>query len=140
MQMTTCWAIIDLCQHKEHIETLRQEIRDVFGSRVQNPYNKLHFMDCFLRESSRLNSLDGLTTQRKAVKPFTFSDGSHIPAGNLVAIPQKVVMRDPERYKDAESFDPYRYMPEGVNVDAATAKYTDVNWNYTFWGSPRKAW
>lgn len=138
MQMTICWAMIDLCQHKEHIETLRQEIRDVFQSNVKNPYDKLQFMDCFLRESSRLNPLDGLTTQRKATKSFTFSDGSYVPAGNLVAIPQKVVMLDPERYKNPETFDPYRYMP--ANMDAATTKYTDVNWNYTFWGTPRKSW
>jgi hypothetical protein len=140
MQMTTCWAIVDLCQHKEHIETLRQEIHDVFQSNVKNPYDKLHFMDCFLRESSRLNTLDGLTTQRKAMRPFTFSDGSHIPAGNLVAIPQKVIMRDPERYQNPDNFDPYRYIPEKTGADTATTKYTDVNWNYTFWGSPRKSW
>ncbi|KAJ4374839.1 hypothetical protein N0V83_001917 [Neocucurbitaria cava] len=140
MQMTTCWAIIDLCQHKEYIETLRQEIHDVFKSNLKNPYDKLQFMDCFLRESSRLNPLDGLTTQRKALKSFTFSDGSCVPAGNLVAIPQKVIMRDPERYRDAESFDPYRYIPAAGKTDAATTKYTDVNWNYTFWGSQRKAW
>jgi cytochrome P450 len=139
MQMTTCWAIVDLCQHKEHIETLRQEIHDVFQSNVKNPYDKLHFMDCFLRESSRLNTLDGLTTQRKAMRPFTFSDGSHIPAGNLVAIPQKVIMRDPERYQNPDNFDPYRYIPEKTGADTATTKYTDVNWNYTFWGSPRKS-
>lgn len=97
-------------------------------------------MDCFPSKSSRMNVLDGPTTQRKALKPFTFSDGSHVPAGNLVAIPQKVVMRDPERYKDPERFDPYRFMPESIDGEAATTRYTDVNYNYTFWGSPRKAW
>lgn len=140
MQMASCWAIVDLCQYKEYIEPLRQEIRDVFNSNVKDPYDKLILMDSFLRESARLNPLDGLTVQRKALKPFTFSDGSHVPAGNLVAVPQRVVMRDPARYENPDTFNPYRYMQNSNNPDAPTTKFADVNWNYTFWGSPRKAW
>ena len=140
MQMATCWALIDLCAHQEHIPTLRKEIHDVFSSGCVNPYNKLRFMDAFLRESSRLNPLDGLTTQRKAMRDFYFSNGAGmVPKGNLVAIPQKVVMRDPERYENPEAFDPYRWMGQGGEEEANTM-FTDVNWNFTFWGSPRKAW
>jgi hypothetical protein len=58
MQATT-WAIIDLCTHREFIEPLRAEIHSVFEGGVDRPYDKLHLMDSFLRESSRLNPLDG---------------------------------------------------------------------------------
>ncbi|CAG8975096.1 hypothetical protein HYALB_00008936 [Hymenoscyphus albidus] len=135
----TSWALIDLCTYKEFIEPLRAEIRSTFQSNHQNPYDRLYLMDSFLRESSRMNPLDGLTVQRKALKPFTFSDGSHIPAGNLVSIPQRVVMNDPARYTSPQKFDPLRYMKSRTDPSAATTKYADVNWDYTFWGSPRKS-
>ncbi|CAG8954817.1 hypothetical protein HYFRA_00004743 [Hymenoscyphus fraxineus] len=140
MQMATTWAIIELSTHKEFIEPLQNEIRSVFASGTKNPYDKLYLMDSFLRESSRLNPLDGLTVQRKALKPFTFSDGSHIPAGNLVSIPQRVVMQDPESYPEPHIFNPFRFMQTSADEDTPTTKYADVNWKYTFWGSPRKSW
>jgi cytochrome P450 len=67
--------------------------------------------------------------------PFTLSDGSKVPAGNLVAIPQREIMRDPTRYTAPETFNPYRFMTYSSSTEAVT-KYTDVNWDYTFWGSP----
>lgn len=76
--------------------------------------------------------------QRKAIKSFTFSDGVHVPAGNLIAIPQREIMRDPNLYSTPEIFDPCRFM--SVSEKDAVVKYTDVKWGYTFWGSPRKAW
>lgn len=78
--------------------------------------------------------------QRKALKSFTFSDGSHIPAGNLVSVPQRVVMQDQESYPEPKSFNPYRYIKAETDEDAPKTKYADVNWSYTFWGSPRKSW
>jgi cytochrome P450 len=72
--------------------------------------------------------------QRKAMVSFTFSNGAKVPAGNLVAIPQREIMRDATRYSLPESFDPYRFMTNSSTE--AVAKYTDVNWDYTFWGSP----
>lgn len=140
MQMACTWAIVDLCQYREFVEPLREEIRAVFSTNVKDPYEKLYLMDSFLRESSRLNPLDGLTVQRKALKNFTFSNGMQVPAGNLVAVPQRVVMSDPERYTEPQKFNPYRYMKNRGNPDAAITKFTDVNWDYTFWGSPRKSW
>lgn len=57
----TTWMIVDLCAHKEYIEPLRAEIRSILKSGLPNPYDKLYFMDSFMRESSRLNPLDGCT-------------------------------------------------------------------------------
>lgn len=112
----------------------------MFSTNVKDPYEKLYLMDSFLRESSRLNPLGGLTLQRKAAKNFTFSNGMQIPAGNLDVVLQQVVMSDPDRYTEPQMFDPYRYMKNKDILDAAITKFTDVNWDYTFWGSPRKSW
>jgi hypothetical protein len=130
-----------------------------FSSQAPDPYGQLRLLDCFLRESSRLNPLDSrmffrardvshflahstdatsVNVQRKVVKPFIFSDGVHIPAGNLIAIPQREMMRDPCLYASPGIFDPYRFMP--ASEEEAVTKYTDVKWSYTFWGSPHKPW
>jgi cytochrome P450 len=73
--------------------------------------------------------------QRKAMVPFEFSNGSIVPPGNLVAIPQREIMRDPARYSSPEAFNPYRFMAASPTTEVVT-KYTDMNWDYTFWGSP----
>ncbi|KAF1953539.1 cytochrome P450 [Byssothecium circinans] len=70
----------------------------------------------------------------EAMVPFTFSQGANVPAGNLVAIPQREIMRDSTRYTSPESFNPYRFMTDSSTE--AVSRYTDVNWDYTFWGSP----
>jgi cytochrome P450 len=67
--------------------------------------------------------------------PYTFSGGFHVPAGNLVAVPQRAMMRDPNYYPNPETFDPYRFMTS--DAEGANVKFTDVNWEYMFWGSPR---
>ena len=69
------------------------------------------------------------------MQPYTFSGGYHVPAGNLVAIPQREIMRDASHYTNPDTFDPYRFVT--TSEDGANTKYTDVNWNYTFWGSSR---
>lgn len=76
-----------------------------------------------------------------ALKDFTFSNGSHIPAGNLVAVPQYAIMRDERTYSDPERFDGFRfYTPEAELETAPSTKYTDVKWEFPYWGSPNHAW
>ncbi|KAH8699442.1 cytochrome P450 [Phaeosphaeriaceae sp. PMI808] len=135
MQMALTWAIVDLCLHPEYTTLLRTEVAKAFASNCENPYEQLSLMECFLRESSRLNPIDALNVQRKAMQSCNFSGGFHVPAGNLVAIPQREIMRDPAHYTNPEAFNPYRFMSS--SDDGASKKYTDVNWEYTFWGSPR---
>jgi cytochrome P450 len=64
MSKALTWAIVALGLHPEHIATLRAEITTVFASNSKNPYDQLRFMECFLRESSRLNSIDACTHPR----------------------------------------------------------------------------
>ncbi|RYP11520.1 hypothetical protein DL765_007752 [Monosporascus sp. GIB2] len=134
------WAILNLCIHREYIDILREEIQEVEQQTRSDPLKRLRLLDCFLRESARLNPPDALSVQRKAVKPFKLSDGTTVPAGNLVAVPQHAVMRDAEHYPDPDRFNPYRfYSPGDLDSDTAVQKFTDINIQYPFWGAPTKS-
>lgn len=87
------------------------------------------------------NGFTLVNTQRMALQDFTFSDGSHVPAGNLVAVPQHAVMRDERTYKNPEAFDGHRFYTPEIDVDSTySTKYTDVKWEFPYWGSPNHAW
>lgn len=92
--------------------------------------------------SPNLNPSTTVTVQRMALAPYTFSDGTHVPAGNLVAVPQAAVMQDPRSYPDPMEFNPYRFVAvDGTDGSMrAFPKYTDVRWNHPYWGSAKRAW
>ncbi|KAL7626986.1 hypothetical protein AAE478_003761 [Parahypoxylon ruwenzoriense] len=135
--MALAWAIIELGQHHEYIELLRSEICTVEQEGHADLINHLPLMESVLRESSRLHPLDGLTVQRKAVNPFSFSYGIHLPVGTLVAVPQQAILRDPANYSDPDQFNPFRFHPYSA-PGQAVRKWTDVDPQYLFWGSLAK--
>ncbi|GLA74925.1 hypothetical protein AtubIFM55763_006177 [Aspergillus tubingensis] len=142
MAAALVYAMYDLCLHPEFIEPLREEIEHARSvTSYEDHFDRLPLMDSFLRESARLSPLDALSIQRVALSPYTFADGTHVPTGNLVAVPQEAIMQDPEHYPDPKKFDPYRFLAvdEADGSVRAFPKYTDVHWNYPFWGSAKKA-
>ncbi|CAH0024651.1 unnamed protein product [Clonostachys rhizophaga] len=133
------WVLIELARHPEYMQLLRDEILTAEQQGHEDIMSHLPLMECVLREVSRLYTLDGLTIQRKALRPFTFSDGTSIQPGTNVAIPQQAIMRDPEFYSDPDTFDPFRFKPHAPE-DQARIKWTDINERYTYWGSTARPW
>ncbi|KAE8423668.1 cytochrome P450 [Aspergillus pseudocaelatus] len=142
MSMALVYAMLDLCLHPEYIKPLREEIEHVRNTTsFAGHFDHLPLLDSFLRESARLNALDALTIQRMALSPYTFADGTQVPAGNLVAVPQAAVMQDPRHYADPTEFNPYRFVvvDETDGSMRAFPRYTDVRWDYPYWGSSKRA-
>jgi cytochrome P450 len=46
---------------------------------------------------------------RKALVPFTFSDGTTIPAGTILSAASLAVHMDEELYENADQFVPFRF-------------------------------
>jgi cytochrome P450 len=46
---------------------------------------------------------------RRAMRPFTFSNGVTVPAGTLVALPSDATYRDERIYLNPEEFDGFRF-------------------------------
>ncbi|KAH9004862.1 cytochrome P450 [Lactarius hengduanensis] len=71
--------------------------------------DKLHKIDSFVRETQRLDGLGIVVLVRKALRPFTFSNGITVPAGTYVAAPVGAIHTDEEVYSNPDEFDGFRF-------------------------------
>lgn len=74
--------------------------------------------------------------RRKVIRPYTFSDGSHVPTGNWVCIPQRAIQRDPALYERSTEFDGFRFIQDNSKAKA----FIDIDSSFPFWGMGRSAW
>ncbi|MCJ1362557.1 hypothetical protein MMC16_001661 [Acarospora aff. strigata] len=73
------------------------------------------------------------------MEPFTFSDGSYVPAGNVVCVPQQALMRDARYYRDPAEFDGFRFVVQEDGKLKSAPKLTDMIPSFPFWGASKKA-
>ena len=82
--------------------------------------------------------------ERKALKDFTFSDGTFIPKGTHVAAVAHPVHQDEDFYEDPLSFKPFRFVEarEGVNdaKDAIKNQLATTSLQYLLFGHGKHAW
>jgi cytochrome P450 len=130
-----------LCHHPEYIPLLREEItREKQYSKADDPFKTMYLLDSFLLEVTRMNPPESLTVQKKVKKPFTLPSGVHVPAGNLVAVPHQARARNPDIFPNPDEFNPRRFLStEHQREYEAVSKFTDVNYQYLYWGPPKKA-
>ena len=81
--------------------------------------------------------------ERKALKDFTFLDGTFIPKGTHIAAAHSVHL-DEKFYEDPLSFKPFRFVEarEGVNdaSDAVNNQLTTTSLQYLLFGHGKHAW
>ncbi|KAL3495013.1 cytochrome P450 [Aspergillus germanicus] len=107
----------DLAAHPECIAPLREEIRAVQaecenGVLTHATLQRLKRLDSFMKESLRMHPLTFATFERRVLRGFTLSDGTYIPAGTILEIPNHAISRDPEVFEDPETFKPWRFVAE----------------------------
>jgi cytochrome P450 len=68
-----------------------------------------------------------------ALKPYTFSDGTYVPAGSIIGVPIMPHQLDSDNYENPNEFDPFRF--ENAKENEATRKYfTSVDSEYLPFG------
>lgn len=72
--------------------------------------------------------------------PFVFSDGTHVPAGNTVCIPQQAMMLDPENYANPLEFQGFRFVTQRDGVVTSTSRLSHPSPLFPFWGSVGRSW
>ena len=77
---------------------------------------------------------------RKVMTPFVFSDGTHIPAGNVVCVPQQAMMQDPNNYPNPLEFQGFRFVTWHDGIPTSTSRLSHPGPLFPFWGSVSHAW
>ncbi|KAF8583917.1 cytochrome P450 [Ramaria rubella] len=115
--LTFAHALLHLASRSEYIAPLRAEVEAIIAEHgwTKVAMSRLRKLDSFLKESQRMDGLGGITLPRRAMKEFTFSDGTLIPEGGFVCAVATALHRDEDIYTDAETFNGFRFsdMREG---------------------------
>ncbi|KAF2446078.1 cytochrome P450 [Karstenula rhodostoma CBS 690.94] len=134
--VVVCQLLQDLYTHTEHFEALRKEC-DVIplhessrSQEISDYLGKSPLLEAFAMESWRRNCFQSNTAHRMAMKPFQFSDGYKVPAGEMIEFHQRGIMNDEARYPEPEKFDPSRFLGKNRSL-------VDTGIEWPFWGVPR---
>ncbi|CAD6591006.1 MAG: hypothetical protein ASARMPREDX12_004887 [Alectoria sarmentosa] len=129
-------SLYTLCKHPEYLHPLQEEVSRIAEddlSRTRNQDTPL--LDSFIKETARLHPLQTVALNRKVMTPFVFSDGTHVPAGNTVCIPQQAMMLDPENYANPLEFQGFRFVTQRDGVVTSTSRLSHPSPLFPFWGS-----
>jgi len=74
------------------------------------------------------------------MKDFTFSDGTTIPAGNIISLAASCMQTDPDYYSDPETFDGFRFH-KIREQEGESSKYliSSLDLDYVLFGHGRHA-
>lgn len=104
--------VYDLAANPQFQEPLREEARRVLaehGGWNAKALAQVKLLDSCLKESGRLNGSDVMTMRRRAMQPYTFKDGTHVPKGTWVAVPACALHRMSSLYDKPNEFDGFRF-------------------------------
>ncbi|KAF9237109.1 cytochrome P450 [Melanogaster broomeanus] len=104
-------ALFNLAANPQYIQPLRQEVESIVETEgwSKSALAKMRKIDSFLKESQRIEGIGCVSMSRKALKDFTFSDGTVIPKGAFVTVASTAMHHDNEFYENADMFDPFRF-------------------------------
>lgn len=149
----TTFVIEDLCLHKDYLEPLREEIRQVRGSESPTSardVDRMPLLDSFIRESIRMTNTDPVIMRRKAIEPHVFQDGSRVAKGDWVCVPQQAMMMDSNRYRNPHLFDGFRFaranellrsgQRSADTPDLVETKLSDATYEWSAWGMDPAVW
>ncbi|KAK9419292.1 putative Cytochrome P450 [Seiridium unicorne] len=121
--VSACFALLDLCHHKEYAEPLRREVENTGWEAFDKSGGRLFpLMDSFIKESARMNPVECMSTRRKALKPFHFADGTKVEPGQWVCSPLEAMNLDPKNYASPNEFHGFRFVePDTLERSLATS-------------------
>ncbi|THG97981.1 hypothetical protein EW026_g4131 [Hermanssonia centrifuga] len=104
-------ALYHLAADPELMQPLREEIDAVIKEDgwTKAAMGKMRKLDSFMRESQRVNGINGVSVMRKALKDLHFSDGTRIPAGTVLVTAANATHLDEENFHNPDIFDPFRF-------------------------------
>ena len=77
---------------------------------------------------------------RKAMKDFTFSDGTFIPKGTAITAASRAVHYDEASYPNAHEFKPFRFADLQGDEEGVDHQYISTTPEYLAFGHGKRAW
>jgi len=102
---------LDLAENPGFAEILREEIEAVVveDGWSRESLQKMVKLDSFAKESQRLWGIAPAGSGRRTMKPFTFSNGQTVPAGQDIMVTTQAIHLDEQNYPGAREFRPFRW-------------------------------
>ncbi|KAL0568282.1 hypothetical protein V5O48_013711 [Marasmius crinis-equi] len=132
-------ALYRLAANPHVADALRKEINGAVeneGGWSKTAFEKMCFLDSYLKESSRMGMIGAVGMLRKSLKDFTFSDGTFIPAGTNVALAGYSIHHAKDNYASPHTFQPSRYSDKGDNLKNHMAT---PSWGWLGFGAGKQA-
>ena len=76
---------------------------------------------------------------RMVHEPFTFSDGTYLPKGTLVAVPSYAIHLDESNYPNPTSFQPFRFAEKAEETPGRKVDMTATSTDFLVFGYGRHA-
>ncbi|KAL7270412.1 hypothetical protein RUND412_006885 [Rhizina undulata] len=111
--MTFMHIMLELATHPEVIAPLRKEIAETIeecDGLSHDALKQMELLDSFMHETQRFWPAGEVSVARTAIKPYTFADGTHVPAGCTISAASGSRYKDSDIYPDPEKFDAYRFV------------------------------
>jgi len=135
-------ALFHLAANPQYIQPLREEVESIVATEgwSKGALAKMHKIDSFLKETQRMGGVNSVSMTRKAMKDFTFSDGTVVPKGTSVVAASRSIHLDNELYENADMFEPFRFanMRE-EDRDSVKHRYISTNLEYLSFGHGKHA-
>nr|UTU07508.1 cytochrome P450 71CD4 [Ailanthus altissimus] len=130
---TTLWVMSELMRNPKVMEKVQAEVREMLKGKTEiyeSDIQDLTYMRAVMKEALRLRIPGPLLLPREAMEPLEV-DGYVIPAKTKILFNAWAVTRDPEIWKDPESFIPDRFIENPID-------YKGTNYEFTPFGSGRR--
>ncbi|KAG8219264.1 cytochrome P450 [Butyriboletus roseoflavus] len=100
-----------LAANRQYIQPLREEVERIIKKEgwSKAALGKMRKVDSFIKECQRLEGIPSVSLIRKAMKDFTFSDGTFVPKGTSIVAAARSIHYDEAFYENAHAFEPFRF-------------------------------
>lgn len=115
---TVAWALSEMIRNPNVMAKAQAEVREIFKGKKtfdDDDFEKLSYLKLVIKETLRLHPPTPLLVPREC-REETEIDGYTIPIKSKVLVNVWAIGRDPESWKDPESFIPERFKNSSVDL------------------------